>query len=296
MCRIVSFVGSTAFRLWLWAKGRIMSLHPLVANFGWVGLLTGGLGAERASEYLLGLMLLCASSASLALVSIRVPSKLARAVIVSASILMLVYAFKWTFVAKGSDPWSQLLPRHDFTVTTYVVFEIPRSDTAAVLTFAKRDKDDNRVIPVTVAIFLRIANARSIPERITNLDISLIDLQGKQVNLSEVPSNCLYFHSHGEREEFVQPFLRDILETSPIGPRDSASGIALFETDSDLKNPPYHWDVILRDLSGNTEQAKVVQDSQTENLEPGYITIKIMDKQYWDDPKTWKIAKFREVQ
>jgi hypothetical protein len=230
------------------------------------------------------------------LVSIRVSSKAVRTTMIVASFLILIFSFMWTFAAKGSDPWSQLLPRHDFTVTTYVVFEMPRSNLTEVLTFAKKDENDKRVIPVTVALRLRIANARPIPERITNLDISLLDARGERVNLSEVPSDFLYFHSHGEREAFVQPFMRDLLENAPIGAKDSVSGIVLFETDADFKNPPYHWVVTLKDLSGNTEKATVLQDSQTENLVSGNLVIKIMEEKYWDDPGTWKIAKFREVQ
>src|SRR5258708_39184122 len=53
-------------------RNHFMRLHPLVADWAWVGMLISGIGIEGAQEYLLGLMFLCAAAASLALVSIRI--------------------------------------------------------------------------------------------------------------------------------------------------------------------------------------------------------------------------------
>jgi hypothetical protein len=154
-----------------WAKTHFLRLHPLVADWGWAGMIITGISVESgAGEYLLGLIILCASAVALALVSLRIDNRFFRIAVLASSVFIIWLSFEWTYEVKGNNPWSHLLRRHDYTATVFLTVETTRNDTAGILLYAKRDGRDHIVTPVPLVFYVRIANLEPTPTRITNLD------------------------------------------------------------------------------------------------------------------------------
>lgn len=275
-----------------------MRLPPLVQNWGWAGLLIAGIGIGSNGEYLLGLMLLCASSASLALISprIKLPSSvlthIVQSVIIVASVCLLMVSFKWTYEVKDNNPWSHLLPRHDYTATVFAGYELPRYDRKELLLYAKADATSRNVVPVPVALYLRIANLQPISSRIVNWQFSFLDSDNDEIPMIEIPERFVFYLSGGHRATFLEPFLADRVRTSAIGGMDSVEGLILFDTPASFSKPPYHLRITLKDLTGR-KQSPVIVDKVEENLSPGEFGVRTESEQ--DDPSTWKIIPFGEL-
>lgn len=291
-------VASSIFRLfnvakrpWRWAVRHVMDLHPMVANFGWAGLLGGGIGIESGSEYLLGLMFLCASAGSLALVSLRVKPNAFRMMIVGASILLLCLSYRWTIEAKGNNPWSRLLPRHDYSIAVLSEgWEIPRYNRKEIMLYAKRNDDDHAVIPVPIGMHLRISNLQPTPSRIVNWTFSLKDANGDDVPVKVIPEFYYFYAAGGRRVTFLKPLLIETLRTTAVGGMDSVDGMVFFDTPTNFSNPPYRLQVILKDLSGQSQTPAIIDRLDGGNLGPIEFGFRAGVEN--DDPATWEISGF----
>jgi hypothetical protein len=273
-----------------------MRLPPLVKNWGWAGLLIAGIGIGSNGEYLLGLILLCTSAASLALISPRIKfvssvlTLIAQSVIVAAAVILLVLSFKWTYEVMGNNPWSHLLPRHDYKVTIFSAVEIPRYDRADILLYAKLNEETRIVVPIPFMLYLRIANLQSVSSRIVDLRFYLTDADGNNIPIKEIPYTYLLYLSQGHRATLLKPLLAERLADAAIGGMDSVDGLVLFDTLASFTKPPYHVKIILKDLSGR-QQTPVVSDRIIEeNLSAGEFAIR-SDAEL-DDTSSWQICKF----
>lgn len=284
---------------WIWQQ--IMRIPPRLEVGGWLGLLIAGIGVESGGgEYLLGLMLLCVSSAALALLSARIKlnsstfTNIARSILLGSAAVMLLLSFKWTYEIMGNNPWSHLLPRHDYKVTAFSHFLFSREDHSHILFYAKRTENDYIVTPVPLALFIRLQNLQSSPSRIVNIDFSFSDVDGSDVPIARIPDNFIFYGPTGYRLSFLTPFLTEKLRNAAIGPIDYVDGVLLFDTPANCDKCPYNLSISLKDVSGRRQRALIINNID-DNLSEHTMDFKVMDQEYKEDPNTWKIASFGEV-